>query len=156
MSEKGMNGKINSARPIAIFAMIILCASVSVFFYQFAEFLTQNNTWKFLIKISGFGSMIFATLMFTDYHNLMTIISSLFGLVAVIGIIKEIYGSNFSRYKLAGIFCFLLLGLNNVIYYSTALIEWLPFIQKITFLVVLIWIVGVNNEIRKKIKTRSR
>lgn len=97
--------------------------------------------------------MIFATLMFTDYHDLMTILSSLFGLIAVIGIIKEIYDSKLFNYKITGVICMISLAINNIIYYSTEFIEWLPLIQKITFLIVLIWIWGVNNEIRKKMKS---
>ena len=152
LSEKGMNGQINPARPFAISAMIILCFSVSVFFYQFAEALTRSNLWKKLIKVTGILSMIFATLMFTDYHDLMTIISSLFGVVAVIGVIKGIYESKYVLYKIAGIICVILLVINNIIYYSTAFIEWLPLLQKITILTVLIWILGVNYEIGKKLK----
>ena len=153
MSKKGMNGQINSARPFAISAMIILCFSISIFFYQFAEILTQSSQRQKMIKVTGILSMIFATLMFTDYHDLMTILSSLFGLIAVVGIIKEIYDSKLVSYKKLGIICIVLLGINNIIYYSTEFIEWLPIIQKITFLIVLIWILGVNNEIRKKMKT---
>lgn len=78
-----MNGDINPARAFAIVAMIILCGSVSVFFHQFAEFLTQNDKWKAIIRLNGILSMIFATLMFSDYHDLMTIISSLFGIIAI-------------------------------------------------------------------------
>lgn len=76
----------------------------------------------------------------------------MFGLIAVIGIIKEIYNSRLVHYKIAGIIGIILLGINNIIYYSAEFIEWLPLIQKITFLIVLIWILGVNNEIRKKIQ----
>ncbi len=152
MREKGMNGQINSGRPFAIFATIILCLSVGVFFYQFAEFLTPNRPWKISIKISGFLSMIFAAFIFTDYHDLMTILSSLFGLVAVIGIIKEVYGSHLFTYKIVGVICLLLLGINNFIYYSTIFLEWLPLIQKIILGIVLIWILGINHEIQKKIK----
>lgn len=151
MNEKGMNGVVNPARPVAIFAMVLLCSSLSIFFYQFSEFLTRNNTWRMFIKVGGVLSMFFATLMFTDYHDAMTIVSSLFGLVAVIGIVKEIYGSNLFIYKVTGIVCLLLLAVNNAIYYSTKFIEWLPLIQKFTFLVVLVWVLGVNNEIRNKI-----
>lgn len=152
MNKNGMNGQINSARPFAIFAMIVLCFSISVFFYQFAKILTQNKWWKAMIKIAGILSMIFAALMFTDYHDLMTILSSLFGLIAVTGIIKEIYDSKLFNYKIIGVICIILLGINNAIYYSTVFIEWLPLIQKVTILIVLSWILGVNNEIRKKMK----
>ena len=152
MNKNGMNGEINPARPFAISAMVILCVSISVFFYQFATLLTKNRVWSKLIKVTGVLSMILAVLIFTDYHDLMTTLSSLFGLIATIGIIREIYSSQLSMYKLTGVICIILLGINNFIYYSEKFIEWLPLIQKITFFIVLIWVLGVNHEIRKKIK----
>jgi len=153
MNEKGMNGEMNRARPFSIFAMVVLCGSLTIFFYQFADFFSQSQAWRITIKVGGMLSMIFATLMFTDYHDLMTLISSFFGLFVGVGIVKEIYGSKLSFYKITGVICLVLLGINNAIYYTTWLIEWLPLIQKITLLIVLIWIIGLNYEIRKLIKS---
>lgn len=103
-----------------------------------------------MIKIGGILSMISAIFIFTKYHDLMTIISSFFGLFVVVGLIKETYQSDLTIYKVSGVVCLLLLGLNNFIYYSNHFIIWLPLIQKITFLIVLIWIAGLNFEIRKQ------
>lgn len=152
MNEQAMNGMVNPARPFAITAMVILCGSLAVFFYQFAEFLTKAKTWKLLIRWGGLLSMFFAALMFSPYHDLMTIISSIFGLLVVAGIIKEIYLSSLLLYKVTGAFCLILLGLNNAIYYSTLGIAWLPLVQKVTLVIVLCWIVGLNFEIRKEIE----
>ena len=151
MNEEGMNGQSNPARPYAVFAMITLCMSLLVFFIQFAEFYSGEKIWKKVIKISGICSMTCAILMFTEYHDLMTIVSSFFGLFLVVGIIREIYRDELLSFKITGILCLILLGLNNYIYYSTQFIKWLPLIQKITFLIVLIWILGLNFEVRKKI-----
>lgn len=155
MNEKGGNGELNRARPFSIFAMIVLCGSLTVFFYQFADFLTQSKEWRIVIKVGGVLSMIFAALVFTDYHDLLTIISSFFGLFVVVGIVKEIHRSKLSFYRFTGIICLVLLGINNAIYYTSWFIEWLPLIQKITLLIVLIWILGLNYEIRKLIKRDS-
>ena len=110
---------------------------------------------KKVIKLGGVLSMIFATLMFTAFHDLVTIISSFFGLFAVVGIIKEVYSSAMQKYKISGMICLLLLWMNNYVYYTTQFIEWLPLIQKITFLIVLLWIIGLNYELRKKIKKKK-
>jgi hypothetical protein len=151
MNEKGMNEQINPARPYAIAAMIILCSSLAAFFVQFALTFAKTALWKRLIAICGTISMILAILIFTEYHDIMTILSSIFGLVVVVGIIKEIYLSRLTFYKITGIICVLLLGLNNYIYYTKSGIEALPLLQKITFAVVLIWILGLSLEIRKRL-----
>ena len=150
MNENGMNGLENPARPIAIIAMIILCSSLALFFIQFAKLLVKNVTWKMIIQILGTLSMLSAILIFTKYHDIMTTISSAFGLLVVIGIIRTIYKSNLILFKISGIICILLLGINNLIYYSGKFIDYLPLIQKITFVLVLTWIVGLNLKMKNK------
>lgn len=147
---RAMNGQLNPARPSSILAMIILCTSLGIFFVQFAEIYTKNKLWKHIIQIGGVLSMFFASLIFTTYHDIMIIISSFFGCFVIIGVIKDMYHSNLNRYKCSGLFCFFLLGLNNYIYYSNHYIEYLPFLQKITFLTVLLWIIGLNDHLENR------
>ena len=150
LNKKGMNGLPNPARPFSILAMVILCISLMVFFIQFAETYTERKLSKRLIKVSGILSMLFALFIFTKYHDLMTIISSIFGLFVVIGIIRAIYKSELARFKISGLLCILLLGVNNYIYYTENYIEALPLLQKITFAFVLAWIIGLNYEMIKR------
>ena len=152
MNEKGMNGQPNPAMPYSILATVILCLCLMFFFNQFAQAYSKSKIWKRIIKTSGIISMSFAILIFTKYHDLMTILSSLFGLFVVIGIIIELYKSELTLYKISGVVCILILGLNNYIYYSQQFIETLPLLQKITFSIVLLWIIGLNYEMNKKKK----
>ena len=94
--------------------------------------------------------MISAALIFTKFHDIMTTISSVFGIIVVLRIIHIIYGSDLTHFKLSGAACIILLGINNLIYYSEYFIESLPLIQKITFVCVLAWIVGLNFELKNK------
>lgn len=103
----------------------------------------------------GIVSMISASLMFTKYHDLMTTISSIFGLIVVLGIIRSMYHSSLTIYKITGLICLMLLLINNLIYYTTYKVEWLPLIQKITFAVVLSWVIGLNFQIRKRLIMRK-
>lgn len=146
LNEKGINGEFNRGRLPAIIANIILCISLIIFFIQFSKSFVQHKIWKRIIPISGSLSMIFGIFIFTDYHDLMTTLSSVFGIFAVLGIIREIYLSQLTIYKMTGLFCVFLLIFNNYIYYSEQLIELLPLLQKITFAIVLSWIVGLNYE----------
>ena len=150
MNEYSMNGQKNPARAFAITAMVILCASLALFFVQFAQRFAKNQTWRIVIKICGVLTMSFAILIFTEYHDLMTTISSIFGVFVVIGIIWEVYRSNLNLFKIGGLVCIILLGLNNYIYYSGNGIDHLPLIQKITFAIVLVWIIGLNYMLNKQ------
>jgi hypothetical protein len=155
MNENGMNGQPNPARPISILAMIILCISLMFFFIQFAEAYSKSKIWKRIIKICGIISMVFSILIFTKYHDLMTIFSSLFGLFVVIGIIRGIYQNKMPIYQTSGVFCVLLLGINNYIYYTENYIEILPLLQKNTFAIVLTWIIGLNNKLIRSKEKRA-
>ena len=150
MNENGINGQENPARPIAIVAMIILCSSLALFFFQFTKHFVQSGIWKVIIEILGTISMIAAVLIFTKFHDIMTTISSVFGILVVIGIIQTIYKSDLTFFKISGMVCVILLGVNNLIYYSGMYINLLPLIQKITFIMVLAWIVGLNMKMKNK------
>ncbi|MFT5819898.1 MAG: hypothetical protein ACI8ZM_001123 [Crocinitomix sp.] len=148
MNETAMNGLENPSRPIAIAAMFVLCSSILLFFFQCATQLVTNKTWRLIIRAFGTLSMVSASLIFTQFHDIMTILSSVIGILVVIGIIWAVYKSNLTFFKISGIVCILLMLLNNYIYYSLNGIEFLPFIQKITFAAVLIWIVGLSLKLR--------
>lgn len=149
MDENGRNKNPNPASPYAITAMIVLCLSLMVFFIRFANKFVSGKLWKNIIRITGTISMIFAILIFTKYHSIMIALASLFGLFTLIGIIKEVYSSNYTYLKLGGVVCILLLILNNYIYYSRHFVETLPLLQKITFAIVLIWIMFLSLKLNK-------
>lgn len=151
MSEESINGQVNPARKYAIAAMMILCFSLSVFFYQFTEVFVSGKIWNKVVMLSGILSMISAVFIFSELHDLITLISSGFGLVSIIGIVIALYKSKLSWLKGTGLFCLILLGLNNIIYYSSAFIEWLPLLQKVTMAIVLTWLLLLNQILRKRI-----
>ena len=149
MNTHAMNGEPNPARPFAIGGMSILCLSLLVFFLQFAEAFSQSPIWKRIIQIGAVLSMGSALFIFTEFHDIMTTVSSVFGLFVVIGVIRGIYKSRLVAYKYSGLFCIALLGVNNYIYYSDHFIEYLPLVQKMTFLVVLAWVSGLSRAVNK-------
>ncbi len=143
-NEYSMNEKLNPASPIAITAMIILCLSLMMFFIQFGRNFSTSRFWKVVIQVFGTISMTFAILVFTRLHATMIALSSLFGLFVLIGILIEVAKSRYTFLKLGGLLCIFLLALNNYIYYSRYFVDILPLLQKITFAIVLIWIMGLN------------
>lgn len=149
MNEKAINNQANPARYIAITAMIILCISLALFFIQFSIKLVENKLRKRLVQIFGVISMILAALMFTKYHDLMTILSSLFGIIVVFIIIWEVYRKDLKLFKYSGIVSIILLICNNYIYYTGHFLSYLPLLQKITFIIILVWIVALNMKLSK-------
>ena len=144
LNKKSINGKINPARPYAISGMILLCLGIIYFFFQYAKVLATNKYRSKMIIIAGTLSMLTAMFMFSQWHDQITIISSVFGVVAVLGIIIELYKSQQWIWKASGLICLFLLGGNNIIYYSEIGIHLLPLIQKVTLAMTLLWISSLN------------
>ena len=150
MRETGLNGIHNQARPVAIAGITLLCISMILFFIQFANYFEKGRNWKIAIKISGGMAMLSATFIFTEYHDVMTTILSICGLVVIIGMIRALHINQLTFFKVMGIFCMLIIGLNNFFYYNEDLIQYSPLIQKAAFILILSWTVGLNLKMKNK------
>ena len=150
MREKGLNGQENPARPVAIPAMIVLGTSMTLFFFLFANHFVRNRAWKITIKISGALAMLGAAFMFTIYHDIMTTILSVFGTLVLIGMIRALHKRNLTFFKISGMVCIVLIAINNLMYYSEDLVIHLPVVQKINFVLIFAWTIGLNYLMTKK------
>lgn len=145
MDDTALNGADNPAFPISMAATLILTFSLAVFSYYFPVFIPSNRFWNRATRISGMASMFLAIWIFTDFHDVAVIAGSIFGLIAVIGFMKGISKNKLNRHLWMAILCFVLIVLNNVLYYGNMLYG-VPLLQKISFAVILLWIVGLNLE----------
>ena len=142
--EEAINGAHNPARPFAIAGMGVLCGSMALFFYWFPNYYSVNIIWDRLIKISGILSMLLAVSISTEHHDIMTTLSSIAGLFTLVGILVSLNKHKLEGFMYSAIICILFLALNNYIYYSGHYWQFLPVLQKITFAIVLIWIIMLN------------
>jgi hypothetical protein len=149
-SEDAMNGLENPARPVALLGMVILCSSMTLFFFHFANYFEKNRIWKMTIKIANALAMGAAVFIFTKYHDIMTAISSICGVVGIIGIIRALHKNNLTFFKVSGMICVALLGILSLFYYNENLINYLPIVQKVGFIWILSWIVGLNLKMKNK------
>ena len=150
MRERSLNGIQNQARPVAIAGISILCFSMIIFFIQFANYFEKSRNWNITIKISGGLAMLSATFIFTEYHDIMTTILSICGTIVLIGMIRALHINKLTFFKVMGVFCVLIIGLNNFFYYSEDLIQYYPLVQKGAFLLILSWTIGLNFIINRK------
>ncbi|MBR9920607.1 MAG: hypothetical protein GYB31_07185 [Bacteroidetes bacterium] len=122
LNREAMNGDPNPARPWAIASMIVLCLALMIFFVQFAKAFSDSTRygrfWQRMIQIGGVLSMLASMLIFTRYHDLMTLVASLFGVFVILGMIRGLLRSDLYWFKVSGVAGFFLLVANNYIYYS--------------------------------------
>ncbi|MDG1332433.1 MAG: hypothetical protein P8P74_08890 [Crocinitomicaceae bacterium] len=147
-----LNGEINPARPIGIIGMYILASSLLYFFYEFPLFFNLKATWRQTIRISGLLSMICAVFIYTDYHDALTSLSALFGMISLLGVVIGLKQKGMNGFMWTGIISILLILTNGLIYFTQHFVASLPILQKVTFGLILIWIVSVNSRfgIRKQ------
>lgn len=150
MSEYALNGLENPARPVALLGMIILCSSMTLFFFQFANYFEKNRNWNMTIKIAGALAMFSAVFIFTRFHDIMTTILSVCGVIGIIGIVRALHKNKMTFYKVSGIICMLLIGIINLLYFNEDLIKYLPLVQLMGFILILSWTVGLNFEMKSK------
>jgi hypothetical protein len=150
MAEKSMNGLENPARPIAITGLVILCLSMTLFFFQFANYFEKNKNWKITIKIAGTIAMFSAIFIFTTLHDVLTTVLSLCGIVVIIGMIRALYNNKLTVFMIIGVLSIAIIGINNFFYYNEYLTEYSPLIQKAGFILILSWTIGLNLKMNSK------
>ena len=144
LNVNAMNGAPNPSRPIAITAMIVLCLSLTIFWYNFPKQVGFEKSARLAIQISAAISMTLVILVFTDLHDSLITAASLIGIIPLIGTFLALYKLNWRGIFWFGIFNIVLIVVNNILYYGPDIKLYLPILQKITFLCFLLWICMIN------------
>lgn len=153
LNENAMDGQHNSARPFAITAMFVLFLTLAIFWYLFPKHTDLKKSVQLTIQISGILAMTVGLFLFTDLHDTIVNIASLFGLVATVGTVLGLHNLRWTKLFWFGIFNLALVALNNILYYGDGLKLYLPVVQKITFLFFLLWICIITiNLYRRQVK----
>lgn len=153
LNENAINEQHNSARPLAMAAMIVLCLTLAIFWYIFPKHADLKKSVQLTIQISGTLAMTTGMFLFTDLHDTIVNIASLCGLVATVGTFIGLHKLKWTKLFWFGIFNLALVVLNNILYYGDGLKLYLPVVQKITFLFFLLWICLITiNLYRRHVK----
>ncbi len=144
MSEYAYNDMPNPGRLPALLGMLFLCVGVGALFYLFPNYYQLSKTWSTIIRYMGIVAMGLAFFIFTPIHDPMLIASCLLSIPPLIGIFVGLKKNKKTILFYFGLFCIALMGLNNVMYYAKIGIEGLPWVQKITFAIVLCWFISIN------------
>jgi hypothetical protein len=99
------NGATNSARPIALTAMIILCSTLAVFWFYVPR-LFSDNKFNQVIRYAGITSMTVAVFLFTDFHDTVINVAGTLGIAALTGVFIGLYKNNLTKLFGYGVFLF--------------------------------------------------
>lgn len=151
LGNVGKNGVTNPARPIALTAMLVLCGSLSVFWWLLPHLYSTQTRFVCLSRWAGALSMVIVLFIGTRHHDLVMNTAGCFGLVALTATFWGLCQSRLFALIKFGLFCMVLILLNNYVYYSHQYVAHLPVIQKVTFTLFLLWIVLINRELYRKV-----
>ncbi len=154
LNENAINGQQNPARPIAITAMFVLCLTFAIFCFIFPRYTGLPKKSLIAIQISGIHSMATGMFLFTNLHDIIINVASLFGFVAIAGIFAGLRKLKWRKLFWLGIFNLALVALNNILYYGNGLRVYLPVVQKITFLFFLLWMCLTDIQLFSKINSK--
>jgi len=124
--------------------MLILASAVCLSWMGiFANLPFQKNQQKYF-QISGLLSMAIAIFIFTPLHDMVIIVAGILALITLIALFIGLYKNGSAKLLYYGIACLLLMGLNNFIYFTGIGLAQLAVLQKLSFGIVLSWILLLN------------
>jgi len=145
LHDIAINGQPNTAKPIAVSAMIILCLALSAFWFCIPRLIVTGKPLGVTIQFSGVSAMLCSFLLLTNInHDLAVNLASSLGFIATIGTLICLYHTKWYGLFAFGLVNIVLIGLNNYLYYTKGMMIYLPVVQKISFLSFLIWICFIN------------
>ncbi|MEN0050797.1 MAG: hypothetical protein AAF806_27265 [Bacteroidota bacterium] len=153
LSPIAKNGMDNDGQPIALGAMLVLATAVCLSWVGIFAQLPFQSSQKRYFQLSGLLSMAIAIFIFTPLHDIVIIVAGILALMTLIALFVGLYKSKHTQLLYVGIACLLLMGLNNLIYFTNTGMEHLAVLQKITFIFVLLWILMLNYKFIQLSKT---
>jgi hypothetical protein len=142
-SERAVNGSANASRPLAVCGMLFLCSSCALFFVELSKKLPSGGS-AGIIRYCGAAAMLFAFLAVTPYHDAVITPASALALVSMFYVTVFVFKSKLHWLKVISSICLLVLYGCNYLYYTRSFLSFLPVLQKIALLLIIIWILSLQ------------
>jgi hypothetical protein len=147
-----LEGTINPAHITARIALTIICFSLILLWFELPKLFSIKSNTLTIMQVTGIISMVILLFLAAGNHDVIIRIAGVFGLFAVISILIELYKASLFWLFLFGFFFLALFLTNYYIYESGILLECLPLIQKITFVICLTWFALLNSMLYLRLK----
>ncbi|MES2777385.1 MAG: hypothetical protein V4722_24615 [Bacteroidota bacterium] len=141
--DKAVNGAHNGGRFWAVAGMFFLSAAFALFFLEFSKKIPLKGASK-IIKWVGIIGMVFTFLIATPLHDIMVMIASTMFLLGIFYITVFVLKSRLHVFKFLCVGCMLVFYATLFMYGFGTYRVYLPIMQKVTFTVITILIVGLE------------
>ena len=150
LSPIAVNGEANLARPWAVTGVLFLTASFGVFFVQFSESISDKSA-RFVIKYFGIAATIFGFFtVFPGLHDTMVTLSSILTLVIFFYITIFLIKSPLTILKILSIFFLGTFYFAAFMYFTRSFLSFMPLMQKVIFLIKIVWVISLIYFTRKE------
>lgn len=145
-----VNGTENAARPYAILGVLFLTASFGVFFVKFSNRIKIKSA-SLVIKYLGVLATIlgFITVV-PSMHDIMVTTSSILTLLIFFYITVMVIKSKLILMKVLSIIFLLTFYFGAYMYFTRSHLEFMPMMQKIIFVMKIVWILSLEYLTRKE------
>jgi hypothetical protein len=151
LNDTAINGQPNTGKIFAMVAMWVLACTLALFWWQVAALRCFNKAGRLTVRISALTAAGISLLLLTGrQHDMVINLASLFAFIAVAATFYALHKNKWRGLFAFGIINLLLVGVNNVFYYTPSLLQYLPIIQKVTFVSFLLWICFVTTKVGTK------
>ncbi|MEZ5041846.1 MAG: hypothetical protein R2828_18265 [Saprospiraceae bacterium] len=145
-----VNGEANTAKPFAIFGVLLLTASFGFFFVNFARKIKIRRA-SLVIKYLGILATIFGFVtVIPSMHDIMVTLSSILTLLIFFYITVMVIKSKLTVMKIMSIVFLLTFYFGAYMYFSRFQLEYMPIMQKIIFMMKIIWVLSLEYLTHKK------
>lgn len=148
-----VNGDLNDGRFYARAALGVLCASIILIWFFLPKLFSTKNINLQITRLSGILSLLITVFLASGTHDLIIRIAGIFGSIAVILCLVELWRAHYTRLFFLGTYCLIIFLLNYFVYETGQFIRILPVLQKITFISFILWFVLLNFQIIKNFKS---
>ncbi len=150
LGENAKNGDANTGRAYGLLGMIVLSISISIFWWNIPSIVYERSkAIRGFMRYCGMLSMVFASLIFTNWHDGIIYVAVISGTIAFTLLFYELFRNKRDFLSYFGIVCLAFIFANCIIYVSNFGIDFLPLLQKITFVITLSWIILVILQLKK-------
>ena len=139
----GINGAYNPGMTWAFIGMFFMCLGIGIFFYRVSAKIRHRSSFL-IIRYAGMAAMLFTFWVITPYHDTMVTIAVTFAMIAIFYLSVFVFISHLLLLKILTALCLFSLYFTAFLYYSSLWLEILPIVQKINYLIIIIWIIGVE------------
>lgn len=153
MDPTNLYGTQNKARFMAIFSHLILSISMMSFFAVLPKIFSKKNRNTMLTTIFGIACMTAFIFMYTEYHDTIVTITGVLGTMAIIPFFIELKNYTNKGLKQIAYLCYALSIVVFLSFETKIGFYYLPFFQKITFVIDAIWVFWTCRIVIKQNKT---